>query len=220
MCGIVGIVALGGERGGGGKRPVDVAVLQQMNDLQTHRGPDGEGFLLGWPGAGEFRHAILPHTTHWDARAPVTVGLGHRRLAILDLSDRGLQPMTVGDAQRWIVFNGEIYNHREVRAQLETLGYGFTTRTDTEVLLQAYRHWGEDCLGHLDGMFAFAIWDAPRGRLFCARDRLGIKPFYYATPPGALVFASEIKALLAFPGLVQTPDDEAVLGFLVHGNCD
>ena len=214
MCGIVGIVGL--------TRPVDVAALQRMNDRQRHRGPDGEGFLLAWPNGGgnRFRHAFLPHTNRWDAATPVTVGLGHRRLAILDLSDRGLQPLTVGDSDVWIVFNGEIYNHQELRAELETLGHCFTTRTDTEVLLQAYRRWGEDCLGRLDGMFAFAVWDGPRGRLFCARDRLGIKPFYYATPPGAFIFASEIKALLAYPGLAAQPDDEAVVGFLVHANCD
>ena len=213
MCGIVGIVGVG--------RPLDVSVLQRMNDLQAHRGPDGEGFLLGWVGAGRYCHALLPHTTQWDARRPVTVGLGHRRLAILDLSERGLQPMTVeGDSQCWIVFNGEIYNHLELRAELETFGHRFTTRTDTEVLLQAYHQWGEGCLAHLDGMFAFAIWDAPRGLLFCARDRLGIKPFYYATPQGAFIFASEMKSLLLFPGLDTTPDDAAVVGFLVHANCD
>ncbi|HMC20026.1 MAG TPA: asparagine synthase (glutamine-hydrolyzing) [Gemmatimonadales bacterium] len=214
MCGIVGIVGL--------TRPVDVAALQEMNDRQRHRGPDGEGFLLAWPkgGGGRFRHAFLPHTDRWDAAAPVTLGLGHRRLAILDLSDRGLQPLTVGDSDVWIVFNGEIYNHQELRAELQTLGHCFTTRTDTEVLLQAYRRWGEDCLARLDGMFAFAVWDGARGRLFCARDRLGIKPFYYATPPGAFIFASEIKALLAYPGLEARADDEAVVGFLVHANCD
>src|SRR5436305_9873372 len=214
MCGIVGIVGL--------TRPVDVAALQEMNDRQRHRGPDGEGFLLAWPkgGGGRFRHAFLPHTDRWDAAAPVTLGLGHRRLAILDLSDRGLQPLTVGDSDVWIVFNGEIYNHQELRAELQTLGHCFTTRTDTEVLLQAVRRWGEDCLARLDGMFAFAVWDGARWRLFCARDRLGIKPSYYATPPGAFILASEIKALLAYPGLEARADDEAVVGFLVHANCD
>jgi asparagine synthase (glutamine-hydrolysing) len=212
MCGIVGAIGLG--------RPVDPAALQRMSDAQVHRGPDGEGFLLGWMGDGQFRHAFLPHTRQWNAHTPVTVGLGHRRLAIIDLSERGLQPMTACDSRQWIVFNGEIYNHLELRAELETLGYEFRTRTDTEVLLQAYRQWGEDCLARLDGMFAFAIWDGAQGRLFCARDRLGIKPFYYATPSGAFVFASEIKALLEFPGVDATPDDEAVVAFLAHANCD
>src|SRR3989442_9553304 len=119
-----------------------------------------------------------------------------------------------------IVFNGEIYNHRELRTELEGRGYAFGTRTDTEVLLQAYREWGEDCLARLQGMYAFAIWDGARGRLFAARDRLGIKPFYYATPGGVFAFASEMKALLACPGLDATPDDDAVVGFLIHANCD
>jgi asparagine synthase (glutamine-hydrolysing) len=167
MCGIAGIVALNGTA-------VDPRVLQRMNDLQSHRGPDGEGFVLAWREAGEFRHTLLPHTDQWHASAPVDVALGHRRLAILDLSERGLQPMTVEGAREWIVFNGEIYNHLELRDELAGHGYRFTTRTDTEVLLQAYRHWGEECLTRLEGMYAFAIWDAARGRLFCARDRLGI----------------------------------------------
>jgi asparagine synthase (glutamine-hydrolysing) len=213
MCGITGIVALNG-------KGVDPAALQTMNDIQAHRGPDGERFMLAFRAAGEFQHALLPHTDQWQTQTPVKVGLGHRRLAILDLSDRGLQPMTVEDTREWIVFNGEIYNHIELRDELVAHGYRFTTRTDTEVLLQAYRHWGEECLTRLEGMYAFAIWDAARGRLFCARDRLGIKPFYYATPNGQLIFASEIKALLTFPGVQRVPDDDAVLGFLIHANCD
>ena len=213
MCGISGIVALNG-------RSVDPAVLQVMTDLQAHRGPDGEGFLLAWRDADEFHHAALPHTSRWDGRAHVELALGHRRLAILDLSDRGRQPMAAAGGRSWIVFNGEIYNHRELRTELEARGHEFVTRTDTEVLLQAYLRWGDDCLERLEGMYAFAIWDGARGRLFCARDRLGIKPFYYATPPGYVIFASEVKALLAFPGLEAGADDAAVLGFLVHGNCD
>jgi asparagine synthase (glutamine-hydrolysing) len=213
MCGITGLVSLQGA-------PIDPAVLQRMTDRQAHRGPDGEGFLLGWEGEGGFAHKLVPHTRQWDGRAPVRLALGHRRLAILDLSDRGLQPMPTGDGKCWIVFNGEIYNHRELRTELEGRGYAFGTRTDTEVLLQAYREWGEDCLARLQGMYAFAIWDGTRGRLFAARDRLGIKPFYYATPQGTFAFASEMKALLACPGLDAAPDDDAVVGFLIHANCD
>jgi asparagine synthase (glutamine-hydrolysing) len=215
MCGIAGIVALNGA-------PVEVATLGRMNDRQRHRGPDGEGFVVAWAAAERFEHAFLSHPGQWSggARTGVRVALGHRRLAILDLSERGLQPMTVPDTRAWIVFNGEIYNHRELRGELQACGHVFATRTDTEVLLRAYLRWGEACLARLQGMFAFAIWDGERGRLFCARDRLGIKPFYYATPRGYLLFASEIKALLAFPGLASAADDEAVLGFLTHGNCD
>ena len=214
MCGIVGIVSLNGAS-------VDRTVLQRMNDLQSHRGPDGEGFLLASIDNSQgFRQAFVSHTDAADSEAVFRVGLGHRRLAILDLSERGIQPMPSKDKATWIVFNGEIYNFRVLRSQLGSRGHTFTTRTDTEVLLHAYLEWGEDCLAHLEGMFAFAIWNSSKGRLFCARDRLGIKPFYYATPHGYFIFASEIKSLLAFPGLESTPDDEAVLGFLVHANCD
>ncbi len=212
MCGIVGIIGLNGQ-------PVDPAVLQAMNDRQAHRGPDGEGFVLAWRDSGGFQHALLRRAAQWDSHAAVRVGLGHRRLAILDLSDRGLQPMASEDQTTWLVFNGEIYNFLELRRELASK-HTFTSRTDTEVLLQAYLHWGEDCLTHLEGMFAFAIWDARQRRLFCARDRLGIKPFYYAIVREHFLFASEIKALLSFPGLQAVADDENVLGFLVHGNCD
>ena len=156
----------------------------------------------------------------WNSDSFARVGLGHRRLAILDLSDRGLQPMSSADGATWIVFNGEIYNFQELRSELESHGHSFKTGTDTEALLQAYLHWGEDCLERLQGMYGFAIWDGRRGRLFCARDRLGIKPFYYATPRGYFIFASEIKGLLPFPGVEVEADDDAVVGFLVHGNCD
>jgi asparagine synthase (glutamine-hydrolysing) len=213
MCGITGIVALNG-------RSIEPAALQTMNDIQAHRGPDGERFFLAWPDGDRFAHALLPHTNAWAESHQVRVALAHRRLAILDLSDRGLQPMTVEGGREWIIFNGEIYNHIELRAELEKLGCRFTTRTDTEVLLQAYRYWGEECLTRLEGMYAFAIWDAARGQVFCARDRLGIKPFYYTVTNGHLIFASEIKALLTYPGMQVQPDDDAVVGFLVHANCD
>ena len=213
MCGIVGAVSLDGG-------PIDLPALQRMNDLQAHRGPDGEGFMLGWIEDGAFKHSFARRAGRWNSDFRARVGLGHRRLAILDLSDRGLQPMSSADGATWIVFNGEIYNFRELRSELESLGYGFKTSTDTEVLLQAYLHWGEDCLERLQGMYAFAIWDGRRGRLFCARDRLGIKPFYYATPKGHFIFASEIKGLLPFPGVEVEADDDAAVGFLVHGNCD
>ena len=213
MCGITGIAALNG-------RPVDLRVLQRMNDVQAHRGPDGQGFIVSWPESNGFCSAFLQHTSQERSTPAARVALGHRRLAILDLSDRGLQPMSAGASGAWIVFNGEIYNHQELRSELESRGRYFNTRTDTEVLLQSYLEWGEECLQRLDGMFAFAIWDGARGRLFCARDRLGIKPFYYATPKDHFIFASEIKGLLPFPGLQAAADEEAVLGFLVHGNCD
>ena len=212
MCGIAGIIGLGGA-------PVDTRVLQRMNDLQSHRGPDGEGFLLGSVHSGSFAHSFVRRLEHTNAY-PIQIGLAHRRLSIIDLSDRGLQPMSAANGEVWILFNGEIYNHRELKAELESLGQVFSNRTDTEVLLGSYIRWGDDFLDRIDGMYAFAIWDGRQGRLLCSRDRLGIKPFYYATPNGYLIFASEIKALLTFPGLDREPDDEAVLGFLAHGNCD
>lgn len=212
MCGILGVVSLEGG-------PIDPAVLQRMNDLQSHRGPDGEGFLMGRINPDPPEYIFLRRAVQCD-KAGIQVALGHRRLAIIDLCDRGLQPMTVEDGRIWIVYNGEIYNHRELRSELETHGFTFATRTDTEVLLQAYRLWGEDCLQHLEGMFAFAIWDGVRNTLFCARDRFGIKPFYYTYNGGYFVFSSEIKTLLAFPGVTAAADDDAILGFLVHGNCD
>jgi asparagine synthase (glutamine-hydrolysing) len=191
-----------------------------MNDLQAHRGPDGEGFMIGWIENGAFKHSFARGAGRWNSDSRARVGLGHRRLAILDLSDRGLQPMCSDDGATWIVFNGEIYNFQELRSELESRGHSFKTGTDTEALLQAYLHWGEDCLERLQGMYGFAIWDGRRGRLFCARDRLGIKPFYYAMPKGYFIFASEIKGLLPFPGTEVEADDDAVVGFLVHGNCD
>ena len=212
MCGIVGIVATGGR--------VDPPVLQRMNDLLAHRGPDGEGFMLASGNWGQLRHSFLRRANDVVCDAPIRVGLGHRRLSILDLSDRGLQPMGTLDGTTWIIFNGEIYNHLEIRSVLEAKGHDFSTRTDTEVLLKAYVEWGEDCLARIDGMFAFAVWDHANARLFCARDRLGIKPFYYANPNGHFVFASEIKAVLAVPQCSKEADDQAAVGFLVHGNCD
>lgn len=214
MCGIVGIVSLNGAK-------VDPPVLQRMNDLQHHRGPDGEGFVFASNNRSQgFHHSFVRHTEASDPTSMPRVGLGHRRLAIIDLSERGIQPMPSKDHKTWIIFNGEIYNFKILRSELGSLGHVFTTRTDTEVLLHSYLQWGEDCLTRLEGMYAFAIWDSSQGRLFCARDRLGIKPFYYATPHGYFIFASEIKSLLAFPGLEAIPDDDSVLGFLVHGNCD
>lgn len=213
MCGISGLIALNGSR-------VALTDLQAMNDRLRHRGPDGAGFMLACEGAGGFSHAFVAHTTEWPAADPVQVALAHRRLAILDLSERGRQPMSAPCGRVWLVFNGEIYNHRALRNQFARDGVDFESRTDTEVLLAAYRRWGEDCVAHLDGMFAFAIWDGARGRLFCARDRLGIKPFYYAATRDAFVFGSEIKALLACRQLSAAILPEAVIEFLVHSNCD
>jgi asparagine synthase (glutamine-hydrolysing) len=156
-----------------------------MTKVLAHRGPDDAGTLI-------LRENL--------------VALGHRRLSILDLSPAGHQPMTNEAGDKWITYNGEVYNYKEIRARLEALGHRFRSNTDTEVLLHAYDQWGEACLSMLNGMFAFAIYDQRNRKLFAARDQLGIKPFYYYEKNGLLVFASEIKSILANP-MVQTGPD-------------
>ena len=170
MCGIAGVLHLRGE-------PVARETLKRMTDAIAHRGPDGEG--------------------HWS-EGPV--GLGHRRLAIIDLSPGGRQPMLTPDGELAIVYNGEIYNFQELRAELQALGHRFTSSSDTEVLLHAYGEWGPACLERLNGMFAFAVWERRSRRLFLARDRYGIKPLYYWTDGNRFAFASEIKAFFDLPG--------------------
>jgi asparagine synthase (glutamine-hydrolysing) len=166
MCAIVGILRFDS------REAVDESRLLRMRDLLRHRGPDGEGILLEGP-----------------------VGLGHRRLAIVDVAG-GHQPMSNEDGTLWIVFNGEIYNHAELRPELLARGHRFRTRSDTETILHLYEEEGERSVERLSGMFAFAIWDSTRRRLFLARDRLGIKPLYYTISKEELTFASEIKALV------------------------
>src|SRR5881397_3980948 len=167
MCGIAGIVKFDP------RETVDEARLKRMRDVLRHRGPDGEGLLLDGP-----------------------VGLGHRRLSIIDVAG-GHQPMANEDETIWIVYNGEIYNHAALRPGLEARGHCYRTRSDTETIVHMYEEDGERCVERLDGMFAFALWDRPRGRLLLARDRLGIKPLYYTFTRDELLFASEIKAILA-----------------------
>jgi asparagine synthase (glutamine-hydrolysing) len=168
--------------------------------IVSHRGPDGEGWK------------VLE-----TQRGPLA--LGHRRLAIIDLTDAAAQPLSYA-GRFWIVFNGEIYNYIELREQLRALGHSFRTDSDTEVLLAAYAEWGELCLDRLLGMFAFVIWDGLEGRLFAARDRFGIKPLYYVDLQTGLAFASEIKQLLAIPGVGQRMNVRRVRDFLSSGISD
>ena len=179
MCGIAGIVS-------GARSP---ALVGRMLDRMAHRGPDGQGIS---------EHAVSPDCV---------VTLGHRRLAIIDLSDAASQPMLDSSGRFAIVFNGEIYNYLEVRAELARLGASFLTSSDTEVILEAYKRWGVDCLSRLNGMFAFALFDAPARKLFCARDRYGEKPLLFHQRPGHFAFASEYKALLQDPQLPLELDD-------------
>lgn len=188
MCGIVGIAAASG------MPPHDK--LAKMRDMLAHRGPDAEG-LWYQPAEG--------------------IALGHRRLAIVDLSDNGRQPMIDGEQQMAVVFNGEIYNFREIRRELSGLGHSFRTATDTEVLLKAYRQWGEKFLDKLVGMFALAIYDRRERRLFLARDRAGEKPLFYFHRHGRLVFASEMKALLESDLIPRDLDLQSLDQFLAYG---
>jgi asparagine synthase (glutamine-hydrolysing) len=187
MCGIAGVFDFSGQ-------PLAPGRLRAMADVQRHRGPDGEGAALFRiaAGQGEWWERGTPPPTGCDA------GLVHRRLAIIDLSDRGRQPMHDGTARLWISYNGEIYNYLELMAELQGLGYQFRSRSDTEVILHAYREWGPACVERFNGMFAFALWDCERRRLFCARDRVGIKPLYYRQAGRCLTLASEIKAILVY----------------------
>ena len=175
-------------------RPPNASLLKSMNDAIAHRGPDGEGFFLA-PG----------------------IGLAHRRLAIIDLST-GDQPMASQDGGIQIVFNGEIYNFRELRKSLEAKGRAFRTRSDTEVIIQAWEEWGSDSISHLHGMFAFALWDSRVQSLFLVRDRLGEKPLYYSKlDDGELIFGSELKALLVHPHCGRKIDPQSVEDFFSLG---
>ena len=177
-------------------RSLDRALLECMSESLAHRGPDAAGVWLSGDGA---------------------VGLAHRRLSIIDLSSAADQPMCSEDGLCVLVFNGELYNYRELRRELRERGRRFTTDSDTEVVLQAYCHWGEDCPRRLDGMFAFAVYDIRRRILFAARDRCGEKPFHYRESPGTFSFASELKALLADAGAPRTLDPEALNHYLAYG---
>ena len=187
MCGISGVVHT--DPG----RPVDRESFRRMTATLTHRGPDADGYLFG------------------DG-----VALGHRRLSIIDVGG-GDQPIYNEDHTRAVVFNGEIYNFRELRAELIARGHRFRTASDTEAIVHAWEQYGDDCVSRLRGMFALALWDGPARRLLLARDRLGKKPLYYAHDGERLVFASELKALIADPSMKRTVDPEAVDDYLAFG---
>jgi len=207
--------------------PVDTDLLQEMTGVISHRGPDDEGYLLinennsrtvscyGDDTVSNVREKLSPCQNTISAN----IGFGFRRLAIIDLSDHGHQPMTDHGEDISIVFNGEIYNYLELRQELKLNGYVFTSSSDTEVILKAYRQWGLDCVHHFNGMWAFAIWDNRRKRLFCSRDRFGIKPFYYHYQEGKqLIIASEIKSILKL--LKPSADFFSINEFLAWGQFD
>jgi asparagine synthase (glutamine-hydrolysing) len=188
MCGIAGVVRFDGQ-------VVERSVLEQMAATLAHRGPDGDGF--------------------WQCD---NVGFGHRRLSILDLTENAAQPMLSPDGSSVLVYNGEVYNFRELRRELETLGCRFRSTGDTEVVLQALRHWGREALSRFNGMFAIAWWDSRDRTLTLARDRYGIKPLYYTMQQGVFAFASEQKAFLKMPGFVRTLDREALFEYFTFQN--
>jgi asparagine synthase (glutamine-hydrolysing) len=194
MCGIVGIVAR--------ETQISPATLEQATRSLAHRGPDDSGMVL----------------LQVEQPEPLQIGLGHRRLAILDLSPLGHQPMQDPVTGNWIVFNGEIYNFRELREELEASGVEFKSHSDTEVILAAYRIWGESCLTRLGGMFAVALWDAHRKRLLLARDPMGIKPLYYFQSAGTFIFASEIRTLLQMGMVPRKLDPTGILSYLTFGS--
>ena len=189
MCGISGIVAVGGR--------ASVEEVDRMTSIVSHRGPDDHGYL-GYSGATQKSYAAkeAAHLRAGPERG-YDVLLGHRRLSILDLSESGRCPMSYRGERLWITYNGEVYNYIELRRELQALGYRFITGTDTEVILAAYSEWGTECLHRFNGMWAFALLDMEKSILFCARDRLGVKPFYYHWDGATFSFGSEIKQLLA-----------------------
>ena len=194
MCGIVGILAR--------DIHLPVGVLERATRSLAHRGPDDSG-------------TVIIRETVPEA---VEVGLGNRRLAVLDLSLLGHQPMQDSETGNWITYNGEIYNFREIRAKLEHEGVRFRSDSDTEVLLKAYGRWGERCLDELRGMFAFAVWDARRHWLFLARDPMGIKPLYYCSSGQYFLFASELRTLLGTGLMPRRLDPAGLLNYLTFGS--
>ncbi len=239
MCGIAGIV----EMDGAGEDLRSALALMQR--ALRHRGPDDSGLFLSsaadrvfpspprpgrypsplW-GEGDQRSDEVRRTNLQPARGEVSIssstgslcGFAHTRLSILDLSAAGHQPMSTPDARFTITFNGKIYNYRALRAQLEQLGETFHTGTDTEVILHLYARYGGACVEHLRGMFAFAIWDNLEGRCFLARDPLGIKPLYFTTTGGSLIFASEVRALLESGLIARRVSSSALFGYFMFGS--
>jgi len=194
MCGIFGILAGGGS--------ISPKLLEQATDSLAHRGPDDRGTM------------VIPS----NSTPRFEIVLGSRRLAVLDLSPQGHQPMQDPATGNWIVYNGEIYNFRELKARLQAEGEGFVSQSDTEVLLKAYGRWGEKCLGELRGMFAFAIWDAMRSRLLLGRDPMGIKPLYYCSTGQNFLFASELRTLLGTGLVPRRLDPAGLINYLNFGS--
>jgi len=210
MCGIAGIVASKG---------FSPSVLIDITQMIRYRGPDGFGFAFARFGDSS-RIEIIHNENRFPRDSRPQIGLGNRRLAILDVSTAGSQPMQTEDSSCTLTFNGEIYNYKEIRKELEQIGHRFRTNSDTEVILHAYKQWGPDCLDRFNGMWAFALWDHNLQRLFCARDRFGVKPFYYAIHDGSFIFASEIKQILHATQMARVANTKTCFHFLEWGLLD
>lgn len=228
MCGIAGIISRSG---------LSSQSICKMADIVRHRGPDDEGFYLlshlfaealvlgGKDTPKEVYHAQIPQKPDADIcnspETAITVALGHRRLSIVDLSPQGHQPLCREEKRFWIVYNGEVYNHIELRHELEKLGHTFLSHSDTEIILASYMEWGTECLSRFNGMFAFIIYDSLEQKIFVARDRFGIKPLYYwISPGGDVAFASEIKQFTVLPGWLASMNGQRVYDFLAWGISD
>lgn len=203
MCGIAGILS---------PHPIDLRPIQAMTEIQSHRGPDSGALMFLTPNKShrQASNTPLPHPIEG------TLALGHRRLAIIDTNEHGTQPMQSTASGCWICFNGEIYNYRELRTELQQQGCIFTTETDTEVALRAYEQWGIQCFNRFWGMWALAIFDAKENQLILSRDRFGIKPLHYNMQSGRLAFASEIKALLTLADIPRRPNLAAIKSYLTQ----
>lgn len=205
MCGIAGILNKN-------KEPIDPSLLIPMAEALSHRGRDGEKFGLFDTRKGQqqiFTRSFIP-----DFKG--NLGLAHRRLSIIDLSESASQPMSDENGKLWVVYNGEIFNYLEIKEQLQKKGHSFSTQSDTEVILKAYKEWGRNCLSRFNGMWAFLIYDADQKILFGSRDRFGIKPFYYHLSSHFFSFASEIKALFKLPWVSREPFLPAVKEYLFY----
>jgi len=207
MCGICGKISL--------NKAIDENLIRKMCGVLAHRGPDSEGVMVLDSAASRLRSNNILRAS--ETSREVKIGLGHRRLAIIDLTPAGHQPMSNEDGSIWIVLNGEIYNFIELKEALEKKGHKFKSRTDTEVVLHLYEEKGEECVKDLRGMFSFAIWEQKNERLFIARDRVGKKPLYYYHNNQALIFASEIKAILQDPEVLREVNRPSITDYLSYG---
>ena len=224
MCGIAGYIDL--------RRKTATHILQDMTDLVKHRGPDDEGYTLfegsnvqmcfGKETISQIKNRQDFSSIEKQKEKFYFMGLGHRRLSIIDLSEHGHQPMADERQELFLTYNGEIYNYIEIKKELKEKGYQFTTTADSEVILNAYKEWGENCVKKFNGMWAFAIYDRKRQCLFCSRDRLGVKPFYYYynDQKGLFVFGSELKQIIAHPEIKREINAEILAVNMVLGISD